>query len=248
MLEIFGVVFGFLYLFLEFRKSNLMWVVGLGMALVYAIVYCQQGIYAYMCFQIYYILVSVYGFLQWGKDRLIHKNASLAPQASGTIDSSTVPDNSTLGATDSNSALRAIANSSALCATANSSDLCATASSSASQETSQITYRKVSLKVFIWSAIIYAASTAFMVYVLGSYTDDSMPWADSSVTVLSAIATFWLSKSYREQWLMWLVVNMLTVIISCNLALYPTAVLYSVNTIASVWGYFYWKKKGIPVK
>ena len=230
MLEIFGVVFGFLYLFLEFRKSNLMWVVGLGMALVYAIVYCQQGIYAYMCFQIYYILVSIYGFLQWGKDRLIHKNASLAPQASGTTDSSTAPDNSTLGATDSDSAL------------------CATASSSASQEISQITYRRVSLKVFIWSAIIYAASTAFMVYVLGSYTDDSMPWADSSVTVLNAIATFWLSKSYREQWLMWLVVNMLTVIISCNLALYPTAVLYSVNTIASVWGYFYWKKKGIPVK
>ena len=230
MLEIFGVVFGFLYLFLEFRKSNLMWVVGLGMALVYAIVYCQQGVYAYMCFQIYYILVSVYGFLQWGKDRLINKNASLAPQAPGTTDAFTAPDNSTLGATDSNSALRA------------------TDSYPDSQETSQITYSKVSLKVFLWSAIIYAASTAFMVYVLGSYTDDSMPWADSSVTVLSAIATFWLSKSYREQWLMWMVVNMLTVIISCNLALYPTAVLYSVNTIASVWGYFYWKKKGTAVE
>ena len=84
MLEIFGVVFGFLYLFLEFRKSNLMWIVGLGMALVYAIVYCQQGVYAYMCFQIYYILVSVYGFLQWGKDRLAHKNETSVPVESST--------------------------------------------------------------------------------------------------------------------------------------------------------------------
>ena len=230
MLEIFGVVFGFLYLFLEFRKSNLMWIVGLGMALVYAIVYCQQGVYAYMCFQIYYILVSVYGFLQWGKDRLINKNASLAPQAPGTTDAFTAPDNSTLGATDSNSSLRA------------------TDSNSNSQETSQITYRKVSLKVFLWSAIIYATSTAFMVYVLGSYTDDSMPWADSSVTVLSAIATFWLSKSYREQWLVWMIVNFLTVVISLKLNLYPTAVLYTVNTIASVWGYFYWKKRGVVLE
>ena len=220
MLEIFGVIFGFLYLFLEFKKSNLMWIVGLGMALVYAIVYCQQGVYAYMCFQIYYILVSIYGFLQWGKDRLAQKNAHVAPQASGTTDTLTTPDNSVLRATTGNSAVQA---------------------------TSQITYRKVSLKVFIWSAIIYAASTAFMVYVLGSYTDDSMPWADSSVTILSAIATFWLSKSYREQWLMWMIVNALTVIISIKLRLYPTAVLYSVNTVAAVLGFFYWKKKGVEM-
>ena len=45
-----------------------------------------------------------------------------------------------------------------------------------------------------------------------------------------------------------MIVNMLTVIISFNLALYPTAVLYTVNTIASVWGYFYWKKKGVTVE
>lgn len=195
MLEIFGVIFGFLYLFLEFRKSNLMWVVGLGMALVYAIVYCQQGIYAYMCFQIYYILVSVYGFIQWGKDRLMNKGSG-----SGKV------------------------------------------------QDDRITYRKVSLKVLAVSVLVYAAATVFMVYVLGGYTDDSMPWADSSVTVLSAIATYWLSRSYREQWLMWMIVNMLTVIISFNLALYPTAVLYTVNTIASVWGYFYWKKKGVAVE
>ena len=199
MLEIFGVVFGFLYLFLEFRKSNLMWIVGLGMALVYAIVYCQQGVYAYMCFQIYYILVSVYGFLQWGKDRLAHKNETSVPVESSTPEA-------------------------------------------------PITYRKVTLKVLLWSAIIYAVSTVFMVYVLGSYTDDSMPWADSSVTVLSAIATFWLSKSYREQWLVWMIVNFLTVVISLKLNLYPTAVLYTVNTIASVWGYFYWKKRGVVLE
>ena len=211
MLEIFGVVFGFLYLFFEFRKSNLMWIVGLGMALVYAIVYCQQGVYAYMCFQIYYILVSIYGFLQWGKDRLAQKNTPLAPQASGVSEAHT-------------------------------------AACTGAQDAPQITYRKVSLKVFLWSAIIYAASTAFMVFVLGSYTDDSMPWADSSVTTLSAIATFWLSKSYREQWLVWIIVNTLTVIICIKLSLYPTAVLYTVNTIAAVWGFFYWKKKGVEMQ
>ena len=219
MLEIFGVVFGFLYLFLEFRKSNLMWIVGLGMALVYAIVYCQQGVYAYMCFQIYYILVSIYGFLQWGKDRLAQKNPPLAPQASAETDSHTLPDNNESCVPDASIAQEA-----------------------------PITYRKISLKALLWSAVIYVASTAFMVYVLGSYTDDTMPWADSSVTTLSAIATFWLSKSYREQWLVWMIVNTITVIICLKLSLYPTAVLYTVNTIAAVWGYFYWKKKGTAIE
>ena len=68
LLEIFGVVFGFLYLFLEIKKLKGMWLVGLLMAAVYAVVYWQQGVYATMGFQIYYILVSVYGFIQWKKD------------------------------------------------------------------------------------------------------------------------------------------------------------------------------------
>ncbi len=83
-----------------------------------------------------------------------------------------------------------------------------------------------------------------MVMVLGKTTDDPVPWIDASVTVLSAIATFWLSKSYKEQWLMWLIVNALTVAMAIKLGLYPTAVLYTVNAAASVYGYFHWGKKG----
>ena len=82
---------------------------------------------------------------------------------------------------------------------------------------------------------------------LGKITDDPMPWTDSSVTVLSAIATFWLSKSYREQWLIWLAVNIVTVIMTFSLQLYPTALLYTVNAVASIYGYMHWRKKGIAI-
>ena len=206
LLEIFGVVFGFIYLYLEIKQKQGMWLVGFLMAAVYAVVYWQQEVYASMSFQIYYVLVSVYGFLQWGKDKL----------------KAGVSDEAISGADDLNRV-----------------------SETASP---QIFYRRISLKVLMMSILIYAAAVLFMVLVLGRYTDDPMPFADSSITVVSAIATFWLSKSYREQWLAWLVVNSFTVVMCARIGLYPTAVLYFVNAAASVYGYLHWKRKGVQIE
>ncbi|MBR5183494.1 MAG: nicotinamide mononucleotide transporter [Bacteroidales bacterium] len=198
LLEIFGVVFGFIYLYLEIKQKQGMWLVGFLMAAVYAVVYFQQEVYASMGFQIYYVLVSIYGFLQWGKDKL---NGG------------------------------AVADGEGLCR-------------NSEKVSSQILYRRITLKVLMWSLLVYAVSVSFMVLVLGKFTEDPMPFADSSITVVSAIATFWLSKSYREQWLAWLVVNSFTVVMCARIGLYPTAVLYFVNAAASVYGYLHWKRKG----
>lgn len=200
LLELFGVVFGFIYLYLEIVQKKGMWLVGFLMAAVYAVVYWQQEVYASMCFQIYYVLVSIYGFLQWGKDKLKAGAGEASLQ----------------GVTES--------------------------------DTSQIIYRKMPLKVMLLSVLIYATMVSFMVLVLGKYTDDPMPFADSSITVVSAIATFWLSKSYREQWLAWLVVNTFTVTMCLRIGLYPTAFLYFVNAVASIYGYLHWKRKGVLIE
>ena len=199
LLELFGVIFGFIYLYLEIVQKKGMWLVGFLMAAVYAVVYWQQEVYASMCFQIYYVLVSIYGFLQWGKDKLKAGAGEASLQ----------------GVTES--------------------------------DTSQIIYRKMPLKVMLLSVLIYATMVSFMVLVLGKYTDDPMPFADSSITVVSAIATFWLSRSYREQWLAWLVVNTFTVTMCLRIGLYPTAFLYFVNAVASIYGYLHWKRKGVLI-
>lgn len=205
LLELFGVVFGFIYLYLEIVQKKGMWLVGFLMAAVYAVVYWQQEVYASMSFQIYYVLVSIYGFLQWGKDKV---KASVADEA--------IPGAENLNLSSETASL-------------------------------QIFYREISLKVLLVSFLIYAAAVSFMVLVLGKYTDDPMPFADSSITVVSAIATFWLSKSYREQWLAWLVVNTFTVVMCLRIGLYPTAFLYFVNAVASIYGYLHWKRKGILI-
>ena len=210
LLELFGVVFGFIYLYLEIKQKQGMWLVGFLMAAVYAVVYFQQELYASMSFQIYYVLVSIYGFLQWGRDKVranaadavVAEDSSVASNFSGRVDG----------------------------------------------VSSQIFYRKISLKALLLSILVYASAVSFMVLVLGRYTEDPMPFADSSITVVSAIATFWLSKSYREQWLAGLVVNGFTVVMCARIGLYPTAVLYFVNAAASVYGYLHWKRKGVQIE
>ena len=184
-LEIFGVAFGFLYLFLEIKKLKGMWLVGVLMAAVYAVVYWQQEVYATMGFQIYYLLVSVYGFIQWKRDESVAASESFRYDNENETGAEKIEGN--------------------------------------------IVYRKLSGRVLLLSILVYAFATAFMMLVLNKFTADPMPFADSSITVVSAIATFWLSKSYREQWPAWLMVNSLTVFMCVKIGLYPTAVLYFVN-------------------
>ena len=65
LLEYFGVLTGLLYLFLEIRQQRAMWVVGFLTSLIYVFVFFFSKIYADMGLNIYYVVISIYGFWQW---------------------------------------------------------------------------------------------------------------------------------------------------------------------------------------
>ncbi len=67
LLEIVGFVTGLVYLFLEIGQKRIMWVVGALSGTAYIIIFMNQGLYANMSVQIYYLLVSIYGWLCWGR-------------------------------------------------------------------------------------------------------------------------------------------------------------------------------------
>lgn len=68
LLEYVGVLTGLLYLFLEIKQHRAMWIVGFLTSLLYVFVFFFSKIYADMGLQIYYVAISVYGFLQWTKN------------------------------------------------------------------------------------------------------------------------------------------------------------------------------------
>ena len=78
--------------------------------------------------------------------------------------------------------------------------------------------------------------------ILETYTDSTVPWWDSLTTSLSIIAMWMLAHKYVEQWLVWLVVD----IVSCGIYIYKdlyfTSFLYGLYTVIAFFGYLKWKQ------
>ena len=66
-IEIFGVVTGILYVILEVRQNSLLWPLGLLTSATYIYVFLQGKFYADMGLQVYYVLISIYGWYYWSR-------------------------------------------------------------------------------------------------------------------------------------------------------------------------------------
>ena len=66
-IEIIGAIIGICYLLLEYRASIWLWPVGILMPLAYVWIFYQNGFYANMGINIYYLLAGAYGWWKWKK-------------------------------------------------------------------------------------------------------------------------------------------------------------------------------------
>jgi len=66
-LEIFGLVTGFIYVILEIKQNSLLWPLGIVVSITFGIIFLKSKFYADMSLQIYYVVVSVYGWYLWQK-------------------------------------------------------------------------------------------------------------------------------------------------------------------------------------
>ena len=80
-------------------------------------------------------------------------------------------------------------------------------------------------------------------WVLKTYTDSPVPLGDAFTTALSIVAMWMLAQKYLEQWLLWVVVNVVSTILYFWKGLYPTGTLFIVYVVVAVMGYFRWKKE-----
>lgn len=79
-------------------------------------------------------------------------------------------------------------------------------------------------------------------FILKTQTDSTVPISDSIVTALSVIALWMLAQKYVQQWLVWMVVD----VICCGLYAYKelpfTAGLYGLYAVIAILGYLKWKR------
>lgn len=79
--------------------------------------------------------------------------------------------------------------------------------------------------------------------VLRFLTDHPAPAMDAAITILNMVATWLLTRSIVEQWLLLVVANILAIILYAHTGLWFTTGLYLVYLGASVIGYINWRRK-----
>jgi thiamine pyrophosphokinase len=97
-------------------------------------------------------------------------------------------------------------------------------------------------RVLLPVSLVLIATFLIIAWLLINYTDSNVPWADSFITALSIVGMWMLAKKYVEQWLVWMVVD----VVCCGLYVYKdlyfTSGLYGFYAVIAVFGYFKWKR------
>ncbi len=63
--EFFGMVFGIVYIFFSIRQNIWLWPIGLITSIFYIVIFFTSKLYADMSLQIYYLVISIYGWIHW---------------------------------------------------------------------------------------------------------------------------------------------------------------------------------------
>ena len=91
------------------------------------------------------------------------------------------------------------------------------------------------------AAAMYLVFQLLIAWILIRYTDSNVPWCDAFTTALSMVAMWMLARKYLEQWLVWIVVDVVSVALYLYKGLFFTAGLYALYAIIAVYGYWNWK-------
>jgi nicotinamide mononucleotide transporter len=178
-LDITTTILGLAYIFLEYKVSVWMWVVGFVMQSLGIVLYYQKGLYADCGMEFYYLVMTVYGFIAWMRHANQKKDLPIRhmPKKTALI--------------------------------------------------------WLGLGLIIWT---------FIYFVLSRLTNSNVPIADAFTTAFSIVGIWALARKYLEQWLVWIVVDVVT----CALYFYKDipfkASLYGLYVIIAVLGYFKWKQ------
>jgi nicotinamide mononucleotide transporter len=70
----------------------------------------------------------------------------------------------------------------------------------------------------------------------------AFPYIDAATTTISLIAQWMITRKLLENWILWIVVNVVYVPMLLYKGLYPTALLYFVMLLIAIKGFIDWRK------
>lgn len=85
-------------------------------------------------------------------------------------------------------------------------------------------------------------------YLSTTYTDAKLAYMDALVMVFSIIATWLLTQKVIENWLYWLVIDTIAIVLYWNTGYLATVILFVIYVVLAVYAYVTWRKEFRPIK
>jgi nicotinamide mononucleotide transporter len=177
-IELLATITGIIYLVLSIPGKKLLWLFGLLTSLLYVYVFFKSKIYADMGINVYYVIISVYGWILW----------------------------------------------------------------SSNKDKGNLPFSRLKLTQSVILLILTAVLFVLIAFILKKFTDSDVAWFDAFTTAASITATWMLARKILEHWLIWVVVDGMSIGLYIYKGLYPTVLLFVFYTVLAVLGFYEWLK------
>lgn len=118
-------------------------------------------------------------------------------------------------------------------------------------EGTTVVMKKMRADVLVWTLLLSGVLTLAYGMVLMGIPDQNTPYFDSCSTVLSVIAMLLMMWRYREQWILWIIVDIVSIAMwafrlsSGDEGAPAMLVMWSAYLINAVYGWYKWNKLAI---
>ncbi len=181
LIEVFGALTGLVYLYFSIRQKIWLWPLGIFTSAVYIYVFFASKFYADMGLQVYYLGISIYGWVHW-----LHGGGGEGQDS--------------------------------------------------------LPVSRTSLRMAAWMVLATLAMFIILAVILERFTDSPLPCWDAFTTAASITATWMLARKILENWLVWILVDAVSLGLYLYKGLYPTVGLFAVYTVMAFKGYREWRK------
>ena len=106
----------------------------------------------------------------------------------------------------------------------------------------QVQTRRLSRNIFPFLGVLVVLLSVLAGWLLQRYTDDPQPYLDAFTTVPAILAQILMVLAYREQWYLWIFVDVLATIMWLRAGDYCIAAQYAFWCINCAYGYVQWTK------
>ncbi len=100
-----------------------------------------------------------------------------------------------------------------------------------------------------WSFTIHSKVIAMLAaislvvgYIMATFTPTHFPYLDAATTVYAVFATYLVTQKVVENWLYWVVIDLVSIYLYLEKGLTPTAGLFVVYVVIALIGYFSWRR------